>query len=114
MKTELLSIFFPDGLLDYFEIGSYKARSADYEFELVEKNVPPDGYKKSELESKGFYEGGSITDFPLRGKRCIYKVRRRKWRVKSTGSVITRDWSLVAKGTRMTEEFATFLKGYNR
>jgi len=30
-----------------------------------------------------------------------------------TGKYLSRDWTLVAKGTRMTQELATFLKGAN-
>jgi hypothetical protein len=33
-----------------------------------------------------------------------------RWQDNSTGSIVTRDWDLVAKGTRMTKDFATFLK----
>lgn len=114
MMEELLQAFFPSGLLNYFEVSKYDLNDVGYMFELREKNIAPSGYKKEDLESKGFYEGGDITDFPLRGKRCVYKVYRRKWIVKQTGKVIVRDWDIVARGTRITEEFATFLKGINR
>ena len=38
-------------------------------------------------------------------------VRRRRWLVESSGNTISRDWDTVAKGTRYTKDFATFLKG---
>ncbi|MGL6014937.1 MAG: ISAon1 family transposase N-terminal region protein [Selenomonadaceae bacterium] len=31
------------------------------------------------LLSKGFYEPVTIQDFPLRGKACYLKVKRRRW-----------------------------------
>ncbi len=111
---ELLSVFFPEGLLDYFEVTAYELKEGRYIFELREKNIPPENYRKEDIESKGFYQGGRITDFPVRGKRCEYKVYRRKWLVKQTGNIIHRDWNIVSKGTRITEEFADFLKGFNR
>ncbi|MGL5262175.1 MAG: ISAon1 family transposase N-terminal region protein, partial [Bacteroides sp.] len=40
--------------------------------------------------------------------------KRRRWLNKSTGQLVQRDWSLVAKGTRLTAEFASFLKEINR
>jgi hypothetical protein len=43
---------------------------------------------------------------------CIY-IKRRRWTNKTTGEIIKRDWLLVAKGTRMTQEFAAF-KEINR
>jgi tRNA A58 N-methylase Trm61 len=41
-------------------------------------------------------------------------IKRRRWTNKTTGEIIKRDWLLVAKGTRMTQEFAAFLKEINR
>lgn len=112
-NTSLLEAFFPSWLLDYFEAISYQTDSNQYIFEMEEKNIPPDGYERAEVESKGFYQGGDITDFPLRGKQCIYKIKRRKWKIKKSGKLIDRNWNIIAKGTRITEEFASFLKGLN-
>jgi hypothetical protein len=36
-------------------------------------------------------------------------IKRRRWTNKTTGEII-KDWLLVAKGTRMTQEFAAFFK----
>nr|WP_241149233.1 hypothetical protein [Parabacteroides distasonis] len=58
-----------------------------------------------------FYPPASIHDFPLRGKSLILHVRRRRWLDLDTGNPYMRDWEVVAKGTRLTEEFASFLKG---
>ena len=41
-------------------------------------------------------------------------IKRRRWRHKGTGQVIERDWQLVAEGTRITQEFAAFLKEFDR
>lgn len=114
MNTEMLQIFFPTGLLDYFEVEFYEETPKEIVFNMREKNSAPAGYTKEEIESKGFYQGGDISDFPLRGKRCVYKIKRRKWIVKQSQKVITRNWNIVAKGTRTTQEFASFLKELNR
>jgi len=114
MEKELLQIFFPSGLLEYFEVVSYKKRTNEYIFYIDEVNIAPEGYSSEEIESKGFYNQETIKDFPIRGKRCIYKLRRRKWIVKKSHKIIMRDWNIITKGTRMTNEFATFLKGINR
>ena len=114
MENSLLSAFFPQVVLDFFEVKTYSLETSGYVFYLEEKNIIPEGYDRSKLESKGFYDGGEIVDFPLRGKGCLYKIRRRKWLVKKEGTIITRDWNIVARGTRTTNEFANFLKGLNR
>ena len=114
MDDNLIKLFFPPGLLDYFKVISCADGEEELLFTLEELNLAPEGYQLSDLESKGFYEGGRVTDFPLRGKRCIYRIRRRKWLVKSDNSVITRDWNIAASGTKLTNEFASFLKELNR
>ncbi|WP_439951256.1 ISAon1 family transposase N-terminal region protein [Formosa haliotis] len=51
-----------------------------------------------------------MQDFPIRGKNVFLHITRRRWINQDTNKVVTRDWKLVAKGTRMTSEFAAFLK----
>ncbi|WP_444544489.1 ISAon1 family transposase N-terminal region protein [Salinimicrobium marinum] len=55
-----------------------------------------------------------MQDFPLRGNTVYLHVKRRRWIDKDTGQVVQRDWNLVAQGTRMTNEFAAFLKEISR
>ena len=38
------------------------------------------------------------------------RIKRRRWEDPSTGQTYSRDWSLVATGTRITAEFGAFLK----
>ncbi|MNL66937.1 hypothetical protein D3C87_1914740 [compost metagenome] len=78
---------------------------------LEEKNIAPDGYDKKSLESKGFFPEVEIQDFPIRGHKVALCIKRRRWTVKNTGAIISRDWDLVRKGARMTTEFGLFLKG---
>ncbi|MEM9544374.1 MAG: transposase [Bacteroidota bacterium] len=110
MDKALLQLFFPQGLLDYFELTNYEQREDQYIFYLEEKNLPPKGYRKEDLESKGFYNEESVRDFPLRGRPCVLKIKRRKWLHKLDQKIVKRDWNIVAKGTRMSSEFASFLK----
>ena len=56
----------------------------------------------------------TIQDFPLRGNTVYLHVKRRRWFDNKTKQVVQRDWQLVAQGTRMTEEFAAFLKEISR
>ena len=78
---------------------------------MEELNVDPQQYRAQKLTSKGFLEPITIQDFPLRGKACFLSVKRRRWFNESTGEIVMRDWNIVAKGTRMTRDFAIFLKG---
>ncbi|WP_437438497.1 ISAon1 family transposase N-terminal region protein [Polaribacter sejongensis] len=70
----------------------------------------PDEFIVLKLSSKGFFPEATIQDFPIRGKNVFLHVIRRRWVEESSKKVVVRDWKLVAKGTRITSEFAAFLK----
>ena len=59
--------------------------------------------------ANGFYEESTIKDFPLRDKKVVLHVRRRRWKDKE-GKSYSRQWELTAEGTRYSKEFANFLK----
>lgn len=108
--SPILGLLLPEVLVSYFELVSHRSEGEELHFYFKEHNELPKEYKKGEATSKGFYAEITIQDFPLRGKQVYLHVKRRRWQDNSTGSIVTRDWDLVAKGTRMTKDFATFLK----
>lgn len=107
----LISLLLPEGILDYFDIVNTVSDKSGLSIYLEEKNTPPHGYNAEALESKGFYAEIRVQDFPIRGKKAFLCIRRRRWEVRSSKEIISRDWKLVQTGTRMTKEFAAFLKG---
>lgn len=108
----LIRLILPEGILEYFELTDVRtSENGQLNIFLEEKNLPPAGYEQSQLESKGFLPETAIQDFPIRGHKVALCVRRRRWEVKQSSEIITRDWDLVRKGARMTTEFGTFLKG---
>ena len=108
----LVGLILPEGLLEYFELIDVRpSENGQLNIYLEEKNLPPLGFEKAQLESKGFLPETAIQDFPIRGHKVALCVKRRRWEVKSSGEIITIDWELVRKGARMTTEFGTFLKG---
>jgi hypothetical protein len=113
-EHELMALLLTEGMLDYFEVTQIETQSESYTIHLSERNIIPELYKNDKMLSKGFYEPVTIQDFPLRGKACYLKVKRRRWQNETTGMIVMRDWNMVAKGTRMTVEFASFLKAFNR
>jgi hypothetical protein len=89
-----------------------KHETKDQEIHLyfTELNDVPEEFKGAKLHSKGFFPEATVQDFPIRGKNVFLHIIRRRWLNEDTGKVVTRDWQLVAKGTRITSEFAAFLK----
>lgn len=111
METSAWEFFLPEGLLDFFEVSSAEKAEEGYTINLVEKHLQPGEFSGQRLTSKGFYEAVTVRDFPIRGKACYLKLKRRRWLDEDKGQLVSRDWELVAKGTRMTNDLATFLKG---
>ena len=104
-------LLLPEGLLTYFDVTHAERTSTAILIYLDEKDLSEVERKDKHLQSKGFYPPTSIHDFPLRGKSLILHVRRRRWVDMDTGNHFMRDWEVLSKGTRLTEEFASFLKG---
>lgn len=111
MDIELARYLLPEGILDYFEIVNHSASENEIHFYFEEKNVLPKEYQSEIAQSKGFLPEITIEDFPLRGKSVLLHIKRRRWTLTNSGMIIKRDWNLIAKGTRITNEFASFLKG---
>lgn len=121
MEKELLGYFLPEGLLDHFritkveELGELSTKRLVLQIELEEINHLPKGYDSELYESKGFYPVTVIQDFPIRGKALYLAIKRRRWRLKTDHSkVIHNDYSIIAEGSRLTEELSAFLKGTGR
>jgi hypothetical protein len=111
---ELLKLFLPDILVDYFELTKSNQDGENLHLYFEELNKPPVEHSSRILISKGFHDEITVQDFPLRGKRVFLHIKRRRWTDKQSSSIIQRDWNLVAKGSRMTDEFAAFLKEISR
>jgi hypothetical protein len=116
MEHDLLSHFFPEGLLNWFEVTGFEhgqdgSIKGFYKIHLTEKNRLPEGYSASDYESKGFFAPKSIMDFPIRGRTVFLVIKRRRWRSKTDPSMsLSSDLSFLAEGTKMTAELADFLK----
>lgn len=112
--NELVKLVLPTDLLDYFGIVNMNLKEREVHVSLDELAIVPPSYKDEKLTSKGFYSSSIIQDFPLRDKAVFLHVRRRKWLVESSQKIVSRDWSLVSKGSRLSKGFASFLKGLLR
>jgi len=113
-ESSIAELLFPEGMLEYFKVTNFTKETEHITFYLEEKKLIPEEFKAEKLISKGYYEPITIEDFPLRGNQVSLIVKRRRWTIESTNKIVSRNWELVAKGTRKTQEFASFLKEINR
>ena len=105
---DLLKFMLPDFLVDHFEVVSTTNTEEIVHLYFEEKANQPKEFDAVELVSKVFLDEITIQDFPLRVKFVYLHIKRRRWTSKTNGEIVKRNWNLVAKGTRMTHEFAAF------
>ena len=113
-EQELLKFLLPEYLVEYFEISKFEEKEGLLHIYFEEKNNVPREFSSLQLQSKGFHEKITVDDFPLRGKAVKLHIKRRRWTDIKSGNILQRDWKLIAKGTRMTQDFAEFLKKISR
>ncbi len=109
--NSLIRLLLPTAIFDYFEIKDVEVGEKEISVYLNELDVKPKGFEDEKLIPNGFHSAAIIQDFPLRDKAMYLHVKRRRWLIESSGKTISRNWNTVAKGTRYTKDFATFLKG---
>lgn len=113
-EQALIKFLLPEGILDYFIVTKVNPFSGVINIHLEELNTPPIEFKDHKLSSKGFFDEIKVQDFPIRGKAAYLFIKRRRWLDETSGLTVNRNWELLAKGTRLTKDFATFLKVINR
>lgn len=110
----LLPLLLPDGLLVYFTLSNHKFDEETLHIYLEEKNLIPEEHSGQKILSKGFFEPVTLQDFPIRGRNVFLHIKRRRWLNLETNKAVHRNWDLVAQGTRITKDFASFLKEIGR
>jgi hypothetical protein len=108
---DLIKYILPKDIVTYFDPVDIKEQTGQLTIYLDERNILPPELVSRQVVSKGFQPPVLLEDFPIRDRRVVLSVRKRKWVDKDTGEVYSRNWELKAKGTSYTKEFGTFLKG---
>ena len=107
------NLLLPEVQVTYFDLTKHEVKDEELHFYFTELNSISDGFKNDKLHSKGFFPEATVQDFPIRGRSVYLHITRRRWFNPVTNKVVSRDWNLVAKGTRIISEFAAFLKELN-
>ena len=106
----LIELLLPEFIIENYLLARVEKSEERYHVYLEEKNYPEDDPRKADLLSKGYFPTITLQDFPIRGHKVFLHIKRRRWLNTKTGRVVYRDWTEVAEGTRMTNEFSAFLK----
>lgn len=115
MNTDLLEVFLPEGILEWFEVKKIqKGKVIQITFE--EKNIVPkipEEHRGKKIISKGF-KSITVDDFPIRGRKAELTFLRRAWQIEGTSVLLKRDFKICAPGTKLEKEFGDFLKDFHR
>ena len=115
----LASFLLPDGIFDFFDVtdvseehtGKYAETGAEkikLHIYLDERDTRSDEWH--DLKPNGFTESREVTDFPVRDRKVILHVRRRRWIDSEGHNVVLNRYDLVASGTSYSKEFADVLR----
>ena len=115
----LSSLILPEGILDLFEVSNVEEEhrgvldETGSEVRVIHIYLDERDHRDKEwhdLQPNGFTERRSINDFPIRDRKVVLHVRRRRWLSEDGSSVILHHESLTADGTSYSKEFAGVLK----
>ena len=109
--VELAECLLPEEMINFFEVVNVKKTADTLDVTLEERDKEVEGYEPGRLRPNGFYDESIVRDYPVRGRKMSFHVKRRRWIDQQTGKSVSRCWDLVAEGTRFSKEFAAFLKG---
>lgn len=110
----------PDGVTNYFDLVDFSEEAAakgeqlyktELHLYLDERDNRPEGF--AGIKPNGFTEEKKILDFPVRNRRTVLHVRRRRWLTAEGKNAIVElsDTAKIAyEGTAYSKELALFLK----
>jgi len=112
-EHDLVWAMLPEGLEEYFDIDGYEKDELRFRIILAEKNtVPadlPDEYRGKKVVNT-VLNNLLLEDFPVRGRKGEILFRRRSWKFEGVERLLTRKIALTFPGTKISKEFAAFLK----
>lgn len=121
MASQELSLAYmvlPPSILDWFDIVKVKEQITDPTGKEVFVGIIHIYLDESDnrtsdmvhLRPNGFTEETKVSDFPIRDRKVLLHIRRRRWLDAAGKNVIISTYPLVEQGTRYSPEFAAFLK----
>ena len=116
----IISFFLPEGMIDWFEVVNIEEEAntgtakADVLYNSVlniyldERDTRTEETK--ELRPNGFTEPTVIKDYPIRNRKVLLHVRRRRYLDADNRNIILNNYPLTADGTKVSVEFGLFFK----
>ena len=119
----IISFFLPDGMIDWFEIVNIieepntGTAQADVLYSSVLNIYLDERDNRTEeefgLKPNGFTEPTVVKDYPIRNRKVLLHVRRRRYVDADGRNIILNQYPLTADGTKVSVEFGLFFKDGN-
>ena len=111
----LVRLIVPEEILKSFNVSALKEWGDSYEITLTEKeDLVPEALKGKQAVLDGYWNALELQTFPQKGKACYLKLIRRKWKESGGSQGYGNSYHYNVDGTKATEDFGAFLKGYLR
>lgn len=112
-------ILLPKELKKKFKLKKLEERETEWvaHFEESKENIPSSAVHRQfgkKIVQNGYMKPIEITDFPLKGKICYLKFKRRRWKIQGTKESFHNTYKLHPKGLKCTYELCNFLKSLTR
>lgn len=114
------SYFLPDGMIDWFEIVNMieEPNKGSKDFDIMFPNVlhiylDERDNREGEnlgLTCHGFSDYITLQDYPIRDRKVILHVRRRRYKDADGRTIVLNNYPLKADGTEISVEFGLFFK----
>ena len=116
----IISFFLPEGMIDWFEVVNIteEPNTGTAQADVLYKSVlniyldERDNRKGEEMDLKpnGFTEPTVVKDYPIRNRKVLLHVRRRRYLDADNRNIILNQYPLTADGTKVSVEFGLFFK----
>ena len=112
LEAQLFSLVIPKEILISFEIENIKESEEIVEIELKEKEIIPAELIGKQAVLNGYMNPIELQSFPIQGRKCYLKLKRRRWKAQGTTDSINcyNEYDFAAEGTKATKLFGAFLK----
>lgn len=119
-EMNVLSLLLPEGILEWFEVTRIEEEANDKAKDDLEKHLYPkvlhvylDEILTEEASEKGLRPNGytevtTVNDYPVRNRKLMLHVRRRRYQDRTGKNVLLNRYKVSEDGTRMTAEYGIF------
>ena len=119
-EKNVLSLLLPEGILEWFEVTEIEEKSNDKAKGDMEKHLYPkvlhvylderltEEASEKGLKPNGYTEATTVNDYPVRNRKLMLHVRRRRYLDREGKNVLLNRYKASEDGTRMTVEYGIF------